>query len=96
MAAKTLNKIIRQSTTDSMNIMTEQMSKMVAAMKTTLWGGKYRSLALVLYEEHYRTVTRDAGKKINQLTKIAPVNEAITEFSTPFETPTLQGKKINE
>ena len=35
MAAKSLNKIIGQPTTKSMNIMTEQMAKMVAAVKKT-------------------------------------------------------------
>ena len=48
MAEKPLDKIIEQPTTESMNIMTEQMAKMVDAAKTTAWGGKHGSLALVL------------------------------------------------
>ena len=61
-----------------MNIMTEQIFKMVAAKKITAWGVKHGSLVLVLDKGDNRTVTKDTGAKIDQLTKPVSVNEEIT------------------
>ena len=47
-------------------------------------------MALVLDKEDYRTFTRDAGLKTNQLTNPAPVNKEIASFSSPFESMILQ------
>ena len=69
------------------------MAKMVAAAKTTAWGGKYGSLAIALDKKDYKTTTRYAGAKIDWLVKPALVNEDTTTFSTPFETLTLQEKQ---
>ena len=93
MAVKPLDKKIGQPTTNSMNIMTEQMSKLVSAVKTTARGGKHVYLALVLHEGNYRTFTRCAEATIARLTNPAPVNKEITAFSTPFETLILQEKQ---
>ena len=38
--AKPLDKIFGKPTTETINIMTEEMTKMVPAVKTTTWGGK--------------------------------------------------------
>ena len=67
-----------------MNIMTEQIAKTVVTVKKTAWGGKHGSLALVLDEDNYKTVTRYAGATIDRLAKPAPVNKEIKAFSTPF------------
>jgi len=48
MAAKPLNVIVGQPTTETMNKMVEQMAQMVALVKTTVWGGRHGSLTLVL------------------------------------------------
>jgi hypothetical protein len=61
MAAKPLNTILGQSTTKSMDWMTEQMAQMVAPVKTTAWGRFHGSLALVLDNFNYATVTRQAS-----------------------------------
>ena len=53
MAEKHLDKIIWQPTIKSMNIMTEQMAKMVATVKKIEWGRKHGFLALVLDEDDY-------------------------------------------
>ena len=90
MSDKPLNKIIWQPNTKTTNIMMEQMAKMVATVKTTAWWGKHGSLALVLDKDDYRTVIRDSPATINHILKLAPLNEAITSFSKPFETLTLQ------
>ena len=66
------------------------MAKMVASVKTTEWEVKQGSLALFLDKGDYRTVMRDSVATINQLAKPAPVNKAITEFSTQFEKLTLK------
>ena len=52
MAVKPLDKIIRQPMTDSMNIIMEQMTKMVSTVKTTVLGRKNESLALFLDEDN--------------------------------------------
>ena len=65
MADKPPDEIIGQPTTESMNILTEKMAKMVAVVKKTAWGGNHGSLALVLDKYDYRTVTRDTGAKID-------------------------------
>ena len=47
-AVKPLDIIVGHPTTKNMNITTEKMAKMVAAIKTTAWEGKHGSLSLVL------------------------------------------------
>ena len=84
MAEKNLDKIIRKTTMETMNIIKEQMARMVATVKTTVWGGKHRSLSLVLKKYDYRTVTRDSSATIDCLSNPAQVNESITAFSIPF------------
>ncbi len=58
MAAKLLNTMVGQPTTKSMDRMTEQMAQMVAPVRTTTWGGLHGSLALVLDDVNYATITR--------------------------------------
>ncbi len=47
-AAKPLDIIVGQPTTDTMDKKVEQMAQMVAPVKTNAWGGHHGSLALVL------------------------------------------------
>jgi hypothetical protein len=58
MAVKPLNVIIGQPTTETMNRMIEQMAQMVAPIKTTAWGGCHGSLALVLDNANYSSITK--------------------------------------
>ena len=58
MAEKHLDKIIWQPTIKSMNIMTEQMAKMVATVKKIKWGRKHGFLALVLDKEDYKRASQ--------------------------------------
>jgi hypothetical protein len=58
MCTKPLDVIIRQTTTKTMNWMTEQMAQMVAPVKTTAWGGLHGSLALVLDDADYALITK--------------------------------------
>ncbi len=41
MAAKPLDVIVGQPTTETMNKMEEQMAQMVALVKTSAWGGRH-------------------------------------------------------
>jgi hypothetical protein len=59
MLAKPLDAIVGQPTTESMDRMTEQIAQMVAPVKTTAWGGLHGSLALVLDDADYATVTKN-------------------------------------
>ena len=94
MVAKTLGKIIGQHTTKTMNTMTEQMAKMVAAVKTTTWGGggtpTHGSLTLVLNKDDYRKVTRDSSATIDWLPKPALVSKSFTSSSITFKILSVQ------
>ena len=47
-------------------------------------------MALIIEKYDYRIVTRDLSATIDWLLNPAPVNKAITAFSTPLKTLTLQ------
>ncbi len=82
MVGKPLNTIVGQPTTKSMDRMMEQMAQMVAPVKTTAWGGLHGSLALVLNNVHYATVTGGAVTSTDRLVQTLGVNPAI-EDNTP-------------
>jgi hypothetical protein len=82
MAAKLLDTIIGQPTTKSINRMTEQMAQMVAPVKTTAWGRLHGSLALVLDDVNYSTVTRRAVTLTACFVQPPAVNPAIKD-NTP-------------
>jgi hypothetical protein len=90
MLAKPLDVIVGQPTTDSMDRMIEQMAQMVASVKTTAWGGLHGSLALVLDEADYATVTKNIFTLSAPLTKPTTINPKINELSNPYEILTLQ------
>ncbi len=82
MVAKLLDTIVGQPRTKSLDRMTEQMVQMVAPVKTTSWGGLHGSLALVLNNVKYATVTHQAFTLTNLLVQTLAVNPAI-EDDTP-------------
>ena len=67
MAAKPLDAIVGQPTSDTMIKMVEQMAQMVAMVKTSVRGGLHGSLALVLDDANYTTITKGT------ITSTAPV-----------------------
>jgi hypothetical protein len=86
-AAKPLDVIIGQPTTETMNKMVEQMAQMVAPIKTTAWGGCHGSLALVLDNADYSSITK---ARVTYTTPVAQldainINKGIMATSTPFE-----------
>jgi hypothetical protein len=91
-SAKPLNVIIGQPTTKSMNKMTEQMAQMVAPVKTTTWGGQHSSLALVLNDTDYKSITKLTTQTTALVIQPDAVNQGITNQSTQFEIITLQAE----
>jgi hypothetical protein len=89
MLAKLLDVIIGQPTTKSMDRTTEQIAQMVAPVKTTAWGG-HGSLALVLNDMDYATVTKNIVTLVAPLSKPTTINPKINKLSTPYEILTLQ------
>jgi hypothetical protein len=90
MSAKPLNVIVGQPTTKSMDRMTEQMAHMVAPVKTTAWGGLHGSLALVLNNTDYGTVTKNVVTLSAPPSKLTTINPKINELSNPYAILTLQ------
>jgi hypothetical protein len=79
MAAKPLDTIVGQPTTESMDRMTEQMVQMVTPVKPTAWCRLHGSLALVLDDVDYATVTRRAVTLTAGLVQPPAVNLAIKD-----------------
>jgi hypothetical protein len=90
MAAKPLDVIVGQPTTETMNKMVEQMAQMVALVKTTAWGGRHGSLALVLNDADYSSITKGNITSTTPVKQPATINKSITTTSTPLEILTLQ------
>ncbi len=90
MAAKSLNVIIEKPTTEIMNKMVEQMAQMVAPVKTTAWGGPHGSLALVLDNADYSSITKACITSTMPVTQPDTINKGITATSTPLKILTFQ------
>jgi hypothetical protein len=90
MAAKPLDVIVRQPTTETMNKMVEQMAQMVTPIKTTTWGGCHGSLALVLDDTDYSSITKARITSAKPVTQPDAINKGITTTSTPLEILTFQ------
>jgi uncharacterized membrane protein YgcG len=90
MAAKPLDIIIGQPTTETMNKMIEQMAQMVAPVKTTAWGGCHGSLALVLNNVDYSSITKVSVTSTTPVTQPDAINKGIMTTSTPLKILTFQ------
>jgi hypothetical protein len=90
MAAKPLDVIVGQPTTESLNKMVEQMAQMVAPIKTTAWGGRHLSLALVLDDTDYSSITKAHITSTKPVTQPGAINKGITATSTPLKILTFQ------
>jgi hypothetical protein len=92
MSAKPLYIIVGQPTTKSMNKMMEQMTQMVAPIKTTTWGGQHGLLALVLDDTDYKSIPKLTMQTTPLVTQPDAINQGITNQSTPFKILTLQAE----
>ncbi len=66
------------------------MTQMVAPVKTTAWGGLHGSLALVLDDPAYATVTKNIVTLLAPLSKWTTINPKINELSNPYAILTLR------
>jgi hypothetical protein len=82
--AKLLKVFLGQPTTKSMDRMMEQMAQMVAPVKTTAWGGLHGSLALVLNNADYATVTKNIVSSVAPLSKPTTINQKINKYHMKF------------
>ena len=90
MTTKPLDIIVGQPTTETMNKMVEQMAQMVAPVKTTAWGGRHGSLALVLNDTDYSSITKMKITSTTPVDQPDAINKGITATSTPLELLTFQ------
>jgi hypothetical protein len=90
MVAKPLDIIVGQPTTDTMNKMIEQMAQMIAPVKTTTWGGHHGSLALVLNDMDYSSITKAKITSTKPVTQLDTINKGITATLIPLEILTFQ------
>jgi len=90
MAAKPLDVIVGQPTTETMNKMVEQMAQMVTLVKTTAWGERHRSLALVLNDTDYSSITKAKITSTTPVNQPDTINKSITATSPPLEILTFQ------
>ena len=90
MVAKPLDIIVGQPTTETMNEIVEQMAQMVALVKTIAWGGLHGSLALVLDDTDYSSITKAKITSTKPVNQPDTINKGITATSTPLEILTFQ------
>ena len=81
---------VGQPITDTMNKMVEQMTQMVAPVKTSAWGGLHGSLALVLDDADYATITKGTVTSTAPIARPNAVNKKITSTSTSLKIPMHQ------
>jgi hypothetical protein len=82
--------IIGQPTTETMNKMVEQMTQMVAPIKTIAWGGRHGSLTLVLDDTDSSSITKVCLTSTKPVTQPDAINKGITSTSSPLEILTFQ------
>ncbi len=90
MAAKPLDIVVGQPTMDTMNKMVEQMAQMIAPVNTTTCGGHHGSLALVLDDADYPSITKAKITSTKLVTQPDAINKGIMATSTPLEILTFQ------
>ncbi len=92
MVAKPLDVIIGQPATETINKMVEQMAQMVAPVKTTAWGGCHGSLAFVLNDVDYSSITKARVTSTKPVTQPDAINKGIRATSSHLEILTFQEK----
>jgi hypothetical protein len=85
MLAKPLDIFVGQPTTESIDRMTKQMAQMVAPVKTTAWGGLHGSLALVLDNTDYATVTQNIVTLLALLSKPTTIHQKSMNYPTSMQ-----------
>ena len=86
-----LDKIVGQPTTSTVNHLRQQIAKIVAAVKTTSWGGRHGHLALMLNDAEYRTVTGNPDITIDRLPTPPIVATGLTNTTTLTNRASITG-----
>ena len=79
-----------QQLIDPMNKMVEQMAQTVAPVKTTAWGGRHGSLALVLDDADYSSITKTCVTSTKLVTQPDAINKGIMTTSSHLKILTFQ------
>jgi len=66
------------------------MAQMVTLVKTTTWGGRHGSLALVLDDVDYSSITKAKITSTTPVNQPDTINKSITATSTPLEILTFK------
>ena len=82
--AKPVNKMVSQPTTESTNLLEQQLAQAASAVTTSQWGGTSGYLALVLKQEPFKDAT-GLNDKVDRQVKPALVHKDITEDSTVYD-----------
>ena len=87
----TLDRVIGQPTTSTVNHLRQQIAKIEAAVKTTRWGGRHGHLALVLNEDEYRSITGNPTIDVNRLQTPPIVPAGLTNTTTLTNRASITG-----
>ena len=78
----TLDKIVSQPTTSTINHLRQQIAKIAAAVKTMSWGGRHGHLALVLTDTEYQSITGNPDVIVDHLPTPPIVASGLTNNTT--------------
>jgi hypothetical protein len=90
MEETTIDRIVGQPTTETVDNLEIQCAEMCASVETTEWGGEHGHLAMAIDEDDYRTLSGDATFHYRKLANPGNVDPTIDEDTTEFETLTKQ------
>jgi hypothetical protein len=90
MEETTIDRIVGQPTTETVDNLEIQCAEMCASVETTEWGGEHGHLAMAIDETDYRPLSNIANFHYIKLTNPGNVHPNIDEDTTEFETLTIQ------
>jgi hypothetical protein len=64
-------------------------------VKTTAWGGRHGSLALVLHDPDYSSITKAHVTSTKKVTQPDAINKGITEHQSPSKSSISKKKQRN-
>ena len=77
-----LNKVVGQPTASTVNHLQQQIAKIMAAIKTTSWGGWHGHIALVLTDAEYQSITGNPNIAIDCLPTPLIITASLTNTTT--------------
>jgi hypothetical protein len=86
-----LDRIVGQPTTSTVNHLRQQIAKLAAAVKITSWGGRHGYLALVLTNAEYQSVTGNPTIVLDRLLTPPNVPDGLTNTTTLTNRAAIMG-----